>query len=46
MVVISTDALVVAETLISKHGLESVNDPDDNLTPILHLFAIRNVTKW
>ena len=24
------------ETLISKHGLESVDDPDDNLTPMLH----------
>ena len=21
---------------LSKHGLESVDDPDDNLTPILH----------
>ena len=24
------------KTLILKHGLEHVNDPDDNLTPILH----------
>ena len=24
------------ENLILKHGLESLNDPDDNLTPILH----------
>ena len=24
------------ETVILKHGLESVNNPNDNLTPILH----------
>ena len=27
------------ETLISKDGLESVDDPDNNLTPILHFYT-------
>ena len=27
-----------AETLRSRHRLESVNDPDDNLTPIFYFF--------
>ena len=33
------------ENLILKHGSESVDDPDDNLTPFF-IFATRNVTEW
>ena len=34
--------LTCVQILILKHGLESVDDPEDILTPILH-FATRNV---
>ena len=33
------------ETLISKHGLESVDDPNNNLTPILHFCNLREPQK-